>query len=52
MIHPTAIVSKNAEIDKEVSIGPYSVIEGNVKIKKGTEFWVCFHYIGNVYRFL
>ena len=37
MIHPTSIVSKNAEIDKEVSIGPYCVIEGNVKIKKDTE---------------
>ena len=32
MIHHTAIISKNAEIDKEVSIGPYCVIEGNVKI--------------------
>ena len=37
MIHQTAIISKNAEIDQEVSIGPYCVIEGNVKIKKGTE---------------
>ena len=37
MIHHTAIISKKAEIDKEVSIGPYCVIEGNVKIKKGTE---------------
>ena len=37
MIHQTAIISKNAEIDKEVSIGPYCFIEGNVKIKKGTE---------------
>ena len=37
MIHHTAIISKNAEVDKEVSIGPYCVIEGNVKIQKGTE---------------
>ena len=37
MIHHTAIVSKNAEVEKEVSIGPYCVIEGNVKIQKGTE---------------
>ena len=37
MIHRTAIISKNAEIDKEVSIGPYCVVEGNVKIEKGTE---------------
>ena len=36
MIHPTAIISNNAEIDNEVSIGPYCVIEGNVKIQKGT----------------
>ena len=37
MIHPTSIVSKNAEIDNEVSIGPYCVIEGNVKIQNGTK---------------
>ena len=37
MIHHTAIISKNAEVDNEASIGPYCVIEGNVKIQKGTE---------------
>ena len=32
MIHPTAIVSPKAEIGKNVEIGPYSVIEDDVKI--------------------
>ncbi len=36
MIHPTAIVDKNAEIDSDVSIGPYCVIEGRVRIRRGT----------------
>lgn len=36
MIHPTAILSPEAEIDKEVYIGPYCVILGQVKIGKGT----------------
>lgn len=36
-IHPTAIVSSNAEIDTDVKIGPYSVIEDNVIISSGTE---------------
>ncbi len=31
-IHPTAIVSPNAEIGKNVEIGPYTVIEDDVKI--------------------
>ena len=29
-IHPTAIVSPNAEIGKNVEIGPYTVIEDDV----------------------
>jgi UDP-N-acetylglucosamine acyltransferase len=36
-IHPTAIVSPTAELGEEVSIGPYSVIEGDVIIGSGTE---------------
>ena len=36
MIHPTAIISKSAEIDSSVSIGPYSIIYDNVKIDSGT----------------
>ena len=37
MIHPTAIVDKNAEIDASVEIGPYCIIQRNVIIKKGTK---------------
>ncbi len=36
-IHPTAVVSSNAEIDTDVKIGPYAVIEDNVIIRSGTE---------------
>ena len=35
-IHPTAVIGPKAEIDGEVDIGPYVVIEGPVKIKRGT----------------
>lgn len=35
-IHPTAIVSPNAEIEEGVSIGAYSIVYDNVLIKKGT----------------
>jgi UDP-N-acetylglucosamine acyltransferase len=35
-IHPTAVIDPKAEIDGEVEIGPYVVIEGPVKIKRGT----------------
>ncbi|MCC7404803.1 MAG: acyl-ACP--UDP-N-acetylglucosamine O-acyltransferase [Bdellovibrionales bacterium] len=34
-IHPTAIISKQAEIAEGVTIGPYSVIRGRVTIGKG-----------------
>jgi UDP-N-acetylglucosamine acyltransferase len=37
IIHPTAIVNPTAELGEEVSIGPYSVIEGDVVIGSGTE---------------
>ena len=36
MIHPTAIISANAEIDENVEIGPYSVVADNVYIGSGT----------------
>ncbi len=36
MIHPTAIVDSKAEIDSNVEIGPYSVINENVSIGAGT----------------
>ena len=32
MIHPTAIISKSAEIDSSVEVGPYSIIHDNVRI--------------------
>lgn len=35
-IHETAIVDPSSEIEKDVSIGPYSVIGPNSKIGKGT----------------
>lgn len=35
-IHPTAIIDPQAEIDSDVAIGAYVVIEGPVKIKRGT----------------
>ena len=35
-IHPTALINKDALIEDEVIIGPYSIIEGNVQIKNGS----------------
>lgn len=35
-IHPAAILSKGAEIDEDVSIGPYCIIGEKVRIKRGT----------------
>ena len=37
MIHPSAIIDKKAEIDEDVSVGPYCVVEAKVRIKKGTK---------------
>jgi len=37
VIHPTAIIASEAQIDEQVSIGPYCVIEGPVKISKGSK---------------
>lgn len=36
MIHPTAIIDKSAKLDKDVSIGPYSIIGAGVEIGSGT----------------
>ena len=36
-IHSTAIVDPKAEIDSGVDIGPFCVIKGAVKIRKGNE---------------
>ncbi len=35
-IHKTAIVSLRAELDDDVTIGPYTIIEDNVQIGAGT----------------
>ena len=35
-IHPTAIISPQADIDPSVDIGPYVVIDGAVRIGRGT----------------
>lgn len=36
MIDPRAVIDLNAELDKEVSIGPYSIIGSGVSIGEGT----------------
>jgi UDP-N-acetylglucosamine acyltransferase len=36
MIHPTAIIDPKAEIDENVSIGPYTVIRDHVRIGSGS----------------
>jgi UDP-N-acetylglucosamine acyltransferase len=36
MIHPTAIIDPKAELDSDVSVGPYTVIRENVTIGSGT----------------
>jgi UDP-N-acetylglucosamine acyltransferase len=35
--HPTAIVDKKAEIERDVSIGPHTIIQGKVIIGQGTK---------------
>src|ERR671918_1529188 len=35
-IHPTAVIDPKAEIDSDVTIGHYVVIEGPVKVKRGS----------------
>lgn len=36
-IHPTSIVSKGAQIADDVVIGPFCIVEGDVKIDSGTK---------------
>lgn len=36
IIHPTAIVSKSAHLGDNVQIGPYAIVDDNVKIGDGT----------------
>ena len=35
-VHPTAVVEKAVELDSGVSVGPYSVVKGRVRIGKNT----------------
>ena len=37
MIHPTAIISSEVELAKDVRVGPYAIINGRVKIGRGTQ---------------
>ena len=34
--HPTALIDPKAEIDEDVTIGPFTIIEGSVRIGSGT----------------
>lgn len=36
-IHPTALIADNAEIGKDVKIGPYSIVGSDVKLGDGVE---------------
>ena len=38
-IHPTAIIDSKAEIDGSVEVGPFCVIEGNVRIAAGCRLY-------------
>jgi len=46
-IHPTALVSQDAQLDSECSIGPYCVIEGPVRIGSGTVTGPYVHILGD-----
>jgi UDP-N-acetylglucosamine acyltransferase len=45
-IHPTAVIDPKAEIDTDVEIGPYVVIQGAVKIGRGTRVMTHVHLAG------
>jgi UDP-N-acetylglucosamine acyltransferase len=36
LIHPTAVIHKDSEIEESVEVGPYCIIEEKVTIRKGT----------------
>lgn len=38
-IHPSAIIDPNAELDSTVEVGPFCVIEGNVRVGAGTRLY-------------
>src|SRR6516165_329801 len=37
MIHPTAVIDPKTELDSDVSVGPYALIEGNVRVGSVTD---------------
>lgn len=45
-IHPTAVIHAGANIDEEVEIGPYAVIDEHVSIGKGTRVLAMAHITG------
>ena len=45
--HPTAIIDAKAEIDDDVTVGPYTIIEGPVRIGSGTRIMAHAHISGN-----
>ena len=38
-IHPTAIIDPKAELDSSVEVGPYCVIEGQVRVAAGCRLY-------------
>ena len=49
MFHKTAIISKKAKIHKNVSIGPFCIIDDNVEIDEGSKLISNIHISGNTY---
>ncbi|HOL67626.1 MAG TPA: acyl-ACP--UDP-N-acetylglucosamine O-acyltransferase, partial [bacterium] len=45
-IHPTALVSPEVELEDDVTVGPFSIIEGPVKIGRGTTVGAHVHIMG------
>jgi UDP-N-acetylglucosamine acyltransferase len=48
MIHPTALISHEAELHETVKVGPYVVIDGKVEIGEGTSIGPHAHLTGRV----
>ena len=47
MFHPSSIISKKANIQKDVKIGPFCIIDDNVSIDSGTKLISNIHISGN-----
>lgn len=47
LIHPTAIISPEAQLDTSVEVGPFSIIEGPVQIGANTRILSNVHISGN-----